>query len=264
MGSRDWRTVVADVERAATAAGRDAGGLFSLEGLRLHERALRAGVPIREVLTGGAGTTPRLRELLAALERAGARVHRAPREVMDRLTEGRALGDVIGLAPIPPSGRLGELLAGGTSVLLVGVEVQDPGNVGALVRTARAAGAAAYVAAGQGDPYHPRAVRTSMGSLFKLPVLRLRSGGETLALLRSHGVHTVAAVSRGGAPPAACRLPGGPVALLVGSEAFGLPAGLRDAVDSRVTIPMAGGIDSYSVNAAAAVLLYELTVRRRA
>ncbi|MGD8377410.1 MAG: RNA methyltransferase [Acidobacteriota bacterium] len=264
MGTRDWRSVVADVERAATTAGRDAGGLFSLEGTRLHERALRAGVRVHDVLTGAEETPPRLQELFTALERSGTQVHRAPREVMDRLTEGRSLGDVIGVAAIPPSRPLEELLAGDTPVLLVGVEVQDPGNVGALVRTARAAGAAAYVAAGRGDPYHPRAVRTSMGGLFKLPVLRLPSGEEALALLRRHGAHTVAAVSRGGVPPAACRFPDRPVALLVGSEAFGLPAGLRDVVDGRVTIPMAGGIDSYSVNAAAAVLLYELTVRRRA
>jgi TrmH family RNA methyltransferase len=206
----------------------------------------------------------RSRRLVEHLRGAGTRVCPAPDDALDGLTEGRGLGAIVGLVPMPepaPIERLLDPATGGRPVLLVAVEVEDPGNVGALCRTALASGAAGLVTVGISDPYHPRAVRTSMGSLFKLPIARSRTLREVLAELRAHGATTVAAVSTGGAP-----LPGedpgpGPVAVLVGREAFGLSQEALAAVDRRVSIPMATGVDSFSVNAAAAILLYELLGR---
>jgi len=143
-------------------------------------------------------------------------------------------------------------------LLLAAVEITDPGNVGALTRTAHAAGARALLVAGASDPFHPRATHISRGSLFKLPVIAYADAAALLADLRANGVAAVATTAAGGAPLPDVTWPAGPLAVLMGNEAEGLPAAVRAAVDLQVTIPMAAGVDSYSVNAAAAIVLYEV------
>jgi TrmH family RNA methyltransferase len=257
-----WRGVLADVERVATPRGRDVVGCLALEGIRLHERALRAGHPIDRVVVGeslAADESPRARDLLRDLRATSCDVRHGPDEEVRRLMGGRGGGPIVGLAPLPvaPGGLLKDP-DDETACLLVAVEVEDPGNVGALMRTALASGAAGLVAVGITDPFHPKAVRTSMGSVFKLPVHRQASAAEALQALRAAGLEVLAAVSEGGVPlPQLCRAKRA-AALLVGSEAFGLDPGIAGAADRQVTVPMSSRVDSFSVNAAAAVLLYGL------
>jgi TrmH family RNA methyltransferase len=256
--------VAADIERAATARGRGRLGCYSIEGLRLHERALRAGVPVRRALLGRGlreQRSTRVRELVEGLARAGCELRDAPDAVLAKLTGGREVGAILGLVPIPRPPALSDLVRGAAAdrvTLLVAVDVDDPGNVGALVRTALASGSAAFVSAGPGDPYHPRAVRTSMGSLFRLPLLSYEDAGGLDDDLRRAGFRTVGATSRGGRPLPRADLSHPRIALFVGSEAFGLPAAVVERLDDRVTIPMGSSIDSYSVNAAAAILLWAI------
>lgn len=235
--------------------------------MRLHERAARAGARVERALIGeslAADPSRRVRDLIAALSGSGCAIQAAPDEALHRLTEGRGLGDIVGLVPLPEQPELHSLIAGhsGPLSLLVAVDVDDPGNIGALVRTALAAGAAAFVTVGLGDPFHPRAVQTSMGSLFKVPVLQYDQAGPLLETLEEQGVTTVGAVAEGGTPLPETELAHPRTALLLGSEAFGLPADVIDRVDRRVTIPMGAEIDSFSVNAAAAILLYALRERQ--
>jgi TrmH family RNA methyltransferase len=140
--------------------------------------------------------------------------------------------------------------------------VEDPGNVGALTRTALASGAAALVGIGISDPYHPRAVRISMGSVFRLPILLYPKLDGFLDDLKRFDCMTVAAVSTDGTPLPGARFGERAVALLMGCEALGLPPATIAAVDARVTVPMVAQVDSLSVNAAAAVMLYEILRRR--
>lgn len=259
--TRDWRGLAADVERASTARGRKQMGRFSIEGLRLHERALRAGVSVEECLIAeslrDAGSA-RARRLLTDLEDSGCVIRVAPDPTVEGLTGGRGTGALIGLVRVPPARSLTRILeatGGRDALLLVALDVDDPGNVGALTRTALAAGADAMISVGAGDPFHPRAVRTSMGSLFRLTQLRYESVEPLLGELSAMSIRTLGAVARGGTPLPALG-GGGGGALFVGSEAFGLPEALRSRLDECVTIPMDSEIDSYSVNAAAAILLY--------
>lgn len=263
---RDWRSVAADIDRAGTARGRARLGCCSIEGIRLAERALRAGVCIEAALLAQslrADPAPRVQRLVAGLEEAGCATHVVADEVLGRLTGGRRLGGVVGLVRIHEAPPLPDVLrvAMTPAVLVVGSDIEDPGNVGALIRTALAGGAAGFVAVGRTDPYHPKAVRTSMGSLFKLPVLRRAAVGPLLEELAGLGVTRLGAVATGGTPAHRTATGRPAVALFLGSEAFGLPSHVAGSMDSWLTIPMASGIDSYSVNAAAAILLYEL--RRR-
>jgi TrmH family RNA methyltransferase len=146
----------------------------------------------------------------------------------------------------------------GKTLWMVGWNLSDPGNTGAVIRSALAAGATGFIAVGTTDPWHPKSVRTSMGSLFKLPIRRVASDDEWLEVCERHGVETLGTVCRDAESLAGFRVSGDRMALVLGSEAFGLPEDVVDRLDRRVTIPMPDGVDSYSINAAAAVLAYTL------
>ena len=182
-----------------------------------------------------------------------------PDDELDALTGGRGLGDVFAILPLPTAPPLESWFENETQreLIVVGTETADPGNTGAMIRSALASGAKGFVALGRCDPWHPKSVRTSMGSLFKIPVLRTDSA-SFLSKLREMEVETIGTVCRDaevlpGFVPRSSRM-----ALFMGSEAFGLADALVDQLDRRITIPMPNGVDSYSVNAATAVLAYTL------
>ena len=261
-----WRTLAAEIERTSTARGRAASGLFSVEGLRLIERAHAAGAAIESVVVGESSVSRsdlRARRLLDRLEKSGVEIVEAPDIALTQVIEGRETGTMAALVKLPEPQRLRATIGEpGPCRVLVAIGVDDPGNLGALARTALAGGADAFVITGPGDPYHPRAVRISRGSLFRIPVIRIDTDERLFEELKSCDVETVAAVTTGGRclttvqPPARARW-----AICVGSEAFGLSEGLVNSMDRAVSIPMAGDVDSYSVHAAAAILLYALRER---
>jgi TrmH family RNA methyltransferase len=281
-----WESVAEMVRRVVSRQGRRRSGLYAIEGTRLVERALRAGAPLTAVLAAerlAAAPDPRHRALFDALQLGDVPLVVAPDAVVAELTEGRDLGFVLGLVRLPPSPTLDALLhpvaknplpnprpqgegVGSpaappphpTALFLAAIDITDPGNVGALTRTAHAAGATALLVAGASDPFHPRATRISRGSIFRLPIMPYATVAGLLADLRRGGVTAVATSAAGGAPLPDLPALSGALAVLMGNEAEGLPPEVASAVDIRVTIPMPPGVDSYSVNAAAAIVLYEV------
>jgi TrmH family RNA methyltransferase len=264
--SREYLRVMEDVRRVSTARGRAQVGAFLVEGRRQLERAVRAGWTPRELLVGGSfrRETPELEPLLARIAADGGRHHEVPDTDLLTLAEGRRSGLLSALFALPVALPLADLLAPTRDfVLLVIVDVVEPGNAGALIRTALASGANAAICVGATDPFHPKAVRTSLGSLFKLPLVRLASSDGLLESLRARGIHSLATVARDGVALDRAIWPRGSLALLVGNEGQGLPERLRDGADGRVTIDLSNAADSYCVNAAAAVCLYEVRRRHR-
>ncbi len=289
--SSRWQSAAEMIRRVSSGRGRELTGLYSIEGSRLVERALRAGAPLTAALTTErfAGS-PRGRDLAAALLAAGVPLVYAPDEVVAELTEGRDLGHILCLVRLPADAMLERILsaagrpptaaddprpttnarqphpslarAAAPSLLLAAVDITDPGNAGALTRTAHAGGAAALLVVGASDPFHPRATRISRGSIFRLPIISYDSAGALLADLTRCGVVPVATAAGGGLALPDLVLPDAPVAVLMGNEAEGLAPSVAAAVEHHVTIPMPAGVDSYSVNAAAAIVLYELQRRR--
>lgn len=162
-----------------------------------------------------------------------------------------------------PTWSLDDLMADDRP-FLVAVELRDPGNLGTVIRTAEAAGLAGVVVAGDSvDRFAPKVVRASAGSLFRLPTV---DGGDPQALvaeLRARGRSVVAAVVAPGAPPYD-HTDLSRAAILIGNEPHGLPAEVVAAVEFPVTIPMAPGVESLNVGAAAAVLCFEAARQRRA
>lgn len=259
--------MVSDYERALHTEGRRQLGLFALEGFRLIERALATATPLPHILIGEStpnDSSPRLQKILEKLTKQNASVISVPDPVMEKLLEGRTLGPILALAKIPSPPDLPQLFAHLTSAgtqnkILVLDEMMDPGNVGALVRTAHAMGVACVVALGGTDPFHPRAARTSMGSVFRVPIIRLPDVDSLLPLLRKNHIFTIGATGDAPTLLPKASIPGQTVALFVGNEGKGLSPTIRASLDLLVAIPMSNTIDSFSINAATAVVLYAIS-----
>lgn len=150
-----------------------------------------------------------------------------------------------------------------TSLVLVLCDVADPGNLGTLVRAAAAAGAGTVVVTGGVDPTNPKVVRASAGAVFGVGIVVAEVGAvETLARLRAAGYATLATVVDGATPYDEVDLMG-PVAIVVGNEAHGLPEEVARAADGAVSIPMAGPTESLNVAMAGTIICFEVLRQRR-
>jgi TrmH family RNA methyltransferase len=156
----------------------------------------------------------------------------------------------------------GEEVLRGTPLVLVADGVQNPGNLGGLLRTAEAAGASGAILAGAcADPFSWKALRGSMGSAFRLPHLRGLPIVDALDVLEARGVAVLATDKAGERRYDEADLRG-PVALVVGSEGAGLPAAVRERAAARLRIPLAGPVESLNVAVAAALVLFEAARQR--
>lgn len=231
------------------------------------ERGLRAGWAPRVVLLGAkSAEDPTSAALVAALAGRGVEHHFVSDAALLEVAEGRNAGLVTALFDVPVLPALDSLVArqAGPALFLALVDVEEPGNVGALIRTALASGAAGVVCTGVTDPFHPKAVRTSLGSVFKLPIARLAPGVEPVPALQDAGLYCLAAVARDGEPIDRASWPRAKLAVLLGNEGRGLSERARDTADARVSIDLSTAADSYCVNAAAAIFAYEVQRRLRA
>jgi RNA methyltransferase, TrmH family len=250
------------VRRFRALKERSAGDLALLEGTKLVEEALAAGAEITEVAASPPpGHTARGRRLLEALRERHVPVRLMDDGVLGALSEAETSQGIVALARRPSFTE--EAMFRGRPLVLIAVGIQNPGNVGALLRSAEAAGATgAYLAEGCADPFSWKALRGSMGSAFRLPHLRRVAAREVIQRLNARGITTVAAL-----PSATTRYDevdlARPVALVVGNEGAGLEEGLLAAVSARVAIPMRGGVESLNVAVAAGILLFEAARQRR-
>lgn len=140
--------------------------------------------------------------------------------------------------------------------LVVTAGIQDPGNAGAIVRVAEAAGATACLLLGGVDITHPRFLRASMGSAFRLPCAGVELS-DFLAAVRKVPVKLLAATTAGDATPYTGADFTPPVAICIGGEGGGLPVEIEQAADCRITIPMSGRVESLNAATAAAIILYQ-------
>ena len=251
------------VKRLRALLGDSArSGLAVIEGFKLAEEALDAGVAIVEcAVAPGVPEGPHA-TLVARLEKGGAAVRTLAPDVLSALSETQASPGVLAIARRPAFDE--ERIFRGTPLIVVGVGIQNPGNVGALLRTAEAAGATgAYLTTGSADPMSWKALRGSMGSAFRLPQVSGLAADDVLARLAAHGVTTVATVATGGEGDGAPDFREA-IAFLFGNEGAGLPADIVARAGRRVAIPMAAPVESLNVAVAAGILLFEAARQRRA
>ncbi len=249
---------------ARSVRAREVEGLFLAEGIHLADEAIRRGAPLVDaILSPRLLRDPRGREIRARLRALGVPLHQTSDRLMDSLQDAGTHQGILLVAARPVTAA--EFIPSGASpaTLLVTAGVQDPGNAGALVRVADAAGAAGILCAGGADPWGPKAVRASAGSIFRLPVQRIANEAALpagISRLTDSGVTAIAAVPRGGLDYR--DLPyDGATALVVGGEGGGLADDVISACSASVTIPLQHGVESINVTCAAALLLFEAARR---
>jgi TrmH family RNA methyltransferase len=243
--------------RAAARGGSES--IMLLDGTHVITDALAAGVRLREAAVGTESERdPEIRELVARLERAGVDTVTVTAPVLSALSPVQSASAAVALAdrPDPEAPPRGV-----DRPVLVAVDVQDPGNVGAMIRVAEAGGAAGVITAGMSaDPFGWKALRGAMGSAFRLPVTTTKAA-DLVAFLRRSGFRVVATSPRGGRSMFEADLTG-PVAVLIGGEGAGLAPDLADASDLRVSVPMDGRAESLNAAVTAALIVYEARRQR--
>ncbi len=242
---------------------RDAEGILVAEGVHLAQEALRAKADVEfAVVSPSIDRVAEGRDLRAQLVASGFEPHVVSDELLETLQDARSPQPVLLVVRHPRIG-MAAVLAGrsGTPLIVVAHGIQDPGNLGAIARTADASSATGLLATGNGaDLFHPRTVRATMGSIFRLPAAHADLD-SAIEHLRRRAIRIVGADRDASRPLDGCdlRLP---VALVLGSEGAGVADSVLRRLDEVVRIPMRPEVESLSVGAAAAVLLYE-AVRQR-
>jgi TrmH family RNA methyltransferase len=232
-----------------------------IDGWHLLDEALRARIVIENVVVVPGSTTPATQRVLARARDAGAPVIDVSTGVLDALSPVRTPSGVAALVQRRRR-ALPHLLTPAPALLLVAVDMQDPGNVGAVIRSAEAGGATGVAfAAGSSDAWNWKALRAAMGSTFRVPNLATDDVSALIGELRSAGVKVLASVPRGGRIMHGTDLRG-PVAVMIGGEGPGLAATLVALADGRVTIPMTAPVESLNAAVAAALLVYEARRQR--
>jgi len=209
------------------------------------------------------GSHDRLSGLLERCSELGARVFELEPGVLARVAGTVTPQPVIAVVETPVF-ELAALKATSPELVVVCVDVRDPGNAGTVARSAWAAGADAVVCCeGTVDLWNPKAVRSSAGAVFHVPIVAAGLATEVLAEIGGWGLRRVGTVSEGGVDYATEDLTGR-VAFVFGNEAAGLPLDeLRAQLDGLISIPMAGGAESLNVGMAAAVVCFEVARQRR-
>lgn len=232
---------VVETARLHRAEERRSRGMTLLEGPHLVEEAVFAGEGIVEVY--GLSTDS---EALGWARQAGAEFVLVGEEALGRLSSTQTPQSPVAVLRIP-NRRLNT-----SRSVLVAWQIADPGNLGTMIRTAAAFGLDVAVTSGSADPWSPKVLRAGTGGHFQTAVVEVDDLNSLEAL-------KVATVMNGGVSPRS--LPAGRLALLIGSEAHGLPDDVVKTADLMITIPMAGRTESLNAAAAATILAYEVSLR---
>lgn len=244
--------------RAAFAGNtRLSDGLVAIEGEHMLEEAIRSGVALKTVFVTERRAAPR------GLP-TGVDVLRLTDDVFASAVETQSPQGVAALI-VPPMHRLEDVMANAAPLILIACGLQDPGNLGTLVRSGEAFGAAGVLTTpGTVSAWNQKALRASVGSAFRLPVVAATA--EEIAGLKQLGVRLLAAVGAEDAGVVAAQDVDffGACAVMIGNEGAGLSEEWIAMADARVTIPCPGPVESLNAAVAGSLLLYEASRQRGA
>ena len=250
-----------ELRKALASPGRNESGLVGIEGPNLLTEARRAGLHIACVFV--AQGSERLVEALALPDRVEALA--MPRELLDTALTTETPQPLAALVE-PPDWTWAHVRGDrkeAAPLIVVLAGLQDPGNLGTILRSAEGFGADGVLCLeGTVSEWNPKAMRASAGSVFRVPVLHA-SEKEALERLREAGVRILATTAQG-ARPADLEDLAVPVALVIGNEGSGVPVDLATKADGAITIPCPGPVESLNAAMATSVLLYEAARQRAA
>lgn len=240
---------------------RNAASVFLLDGPKLIAEALDAAHPLMVLYAEPAADTA----LVQRAATAGTEVVEVPEGSLRKVLDLVNPQPVVAVAPQRRAivAEILNLASHGRRPVILLVQIQDPGNAGTLIRVAEAAGCAGVIISeGSVDLWNPKTVRASAGSVMRVPVAAAPDVPDVLDSAQEIGLPVVATVGSAGVAPESCALDAGCV-VLVGAEAHGLPEAVLARADTRVSIPMAGSVESLNAAVAGAVLVFEAARQRR-
>ena len=254
------------VKRVAALARkkeRSETGRFLVEGPQAVRELLAYRPRLAEVVYATTGDEPWQLELDRLASQAQVTLERVTPQVLAAMAETVQPQGILAVARIPEETLEGALA--GAKLVAIMHEVRDPGNAGAVLRAADAAGADAVIFSGESiDPWHPKVVRSTTGSLFHLPVVTAGSLEDVVSAARAAGLEPVAADVRGAEITDAREQLRGPIAWVFGNEARGLGETEREIIGRSIKLPIYGAAESLNLATAASVLLYETAFAQRA
>jgi TrmH family RNA methyltransferase len=256
--------LVKDLRQSFARAERSDDGSCAIEGVRIVEEAIRSGLRFRALFFKESAQN--LAERL--LPQIGANVDTLllPDKLFDGTVPSETPQGVAALVRMKESSPADvlERLQVGPVIVLAGL--QDPGNLGTILRSAEAFGSAGVVLSeGTVSPFNSKVIRASAGSMFRLPVVLAKAAGATeeiLAQLRALGVRLIATSSHKGTPLDKANLTG-PAAVFIGSEGSGLPRAVLAQTDELVAIPHMPQVESLNAGVAGSIVLYEAARQRQ-
>jgi TrmH family RNA methyltransferase len=247
---------VKQLRAAFQGHARLSGGMVAIEGDHLLEEALRSGMVLKTVFVSERREVPKIVP-------RGVEVMRLTEEVFGSVVETQSPQGVAALL-VPPVWVMDDVMGSGGSapLILIAVGLQDPGNLGTLVRSAEAFGASGVLTTpGTVSAWNQKALRASVGSVFRVPVVAVTA--SEIEGLKQRGVRLIAALGPDGADViAAQEVDFTACALMIGNEGAGLAAEWTEMCDERVTIPCPGPVESLNAAVAGSLLLYEASLQR--
>jgi TrmH family RNA methyltransferase len=258
--SSGQNTLVKDLRKALSQGEPTEAGYLAVEGVRMIEEAIRSGLRFQAVFFSEAGSAHASRLLPQIASQVETLL--LPDEVFLSAASTESPQGVAALVRLRPH-KLEDLLESGPDPLLVGVAgIQDPGNLGTIIRSAEAFGARAVLLGEKTvSHFNPKAVRGSAGSLFREPLIRLKLG-ESIPALKRQGVRVLTTSSHKGKPLQEADFTG-PAMIVVGNEGAGVPPEILSLADELVTIPHSPRVESLNAGIAASILLYEAARQRQ-
>jgi RNA methyltransferase, TrmH family len=247
---------VKELRAALSSSGLSEAGRVGVEGENLLAEVVRSGVAIHCVFFRSGDEELVVQAGLAS----HADVIELPADIFSSAVTTESPQGIAALVE-PKNFSLQDMVGAGTPLVVIAAGLQDPGNMGTLIRSAEAFGATGVIAlSGTVSWWNAKAMRASSGSIFRLPVVSA-SADETFSLLRSVGVKTVGAVAEHGIFLTETDLTA-PVAVMIGNEGRGLTSEQIAQADARVTIPCPGAVESLNAAIAGSILLYEASRQR--
>lgn len=250
------------IRKLQVRKNREKEGTYLIEGFHLMQEALRGGETVVAVLLRESmlSEDTKVNDLHRLLKKKQIGVFVVPDDIFDRTADTETPQGILGIVKrhdwtpedfFDISGK-----NTGNNVIVLD-RLQDPGNVGTILRTADAAGfLGAIVLKGTTDVYSPKVIRAASGSVFRLPILFVETAQETVTLLRKYGKKTVAATPYGDRDYFTCPL-AFDTAIIIGNEGAGISETLLEGTDLRLKIPMRESVESLNAAIAAAVLMFE-------
>src|SRR5215813_13951876 len=244
--------------RRSFSQGEVVEGYCAIEGLRMIEEAIRSGLKLKAICFSKSGEVKAERLLNQISQNVEALL--LPDDVFRSAVETEHPQGVAALVKIRQFGP-DEVISGGAPLVLVAAGIQDPGNLGTMLRSAEAFRASGVILTEKTvAQWNAKVVRASAGSVFRVHTVEMQSA-EILRFLHEHRIQTAAAVARNGVPIQEFDF-ARPTAVLIGNEGAGVPKELINQADHRICIPQAEPLESLNAGIAASIILYEATRQR--